>query len=686
MSDVGIRWLGIAPWPAVVAFCAMLAVGAIACREKPPPGPPPFNAEEVSGRLAALNFDEAFFRDLDVLRGAAATDSTALEASVQFELLALAAGLASRAPWLSRVTGGAPEDAIRIATFLQGVAHRVASRDEGLSRDLRALAGAFSPQAVSDLTSVLERADSDTPYAPALRLIATRGVVDALSKVVSAPEFERGPLFMQALPGWPNPPTTDPMQTAFPTAVKRLARWLSLGEGSDKGLASYVSKVREEVAELLEAHVFPMPVVQDPRPRPAAPSAGLSGAYSPLVVVALKGDEMRIGIRPVLAWKDGQVVDLAGERVFPGELVASGEELGRLTDALLEKVGARLRETAEVVTPLEARAFPQAGTIRNAERTDRGKALLWAVAGEQSARQLEVAIAAAEKAGFSEVRLLQPGSFFEVLPAFFRKVPEVPGTEALKGARVLVALGSGAAEVYPPTGGGRCKVPGGGWPEGVRVLKEGKEVLGVQIRWEEEAGFKGLLAASLTRWFGDSASGCVISPAVPLIVRSRDLPSAMILDAAAEVLATPGPAFARIADWFPGLFCREGALCPSAVPILFAVDRVPKPTKPEVAVEVSRPAGFCDQKDVARVMGGRAGAIRACYEMHLQRNPDLAGRLEVRFTIEEDGTVSGFTVTLNELTQEIAACVQRQIASLKFPKPAGGVCVIRWPYRFKPGG
>ncbi len=662
---------------------------ATACRKEAPPPPrePPLDVGQVAGRLAGLQFDDAFFRDLEVLKGAASKgDAAAQEASVRFEMCAVAAGLALRAPWLARLTGGDAGDAGRVAGFLKAAADRAASRDEALARDLRALAGAYDPAAVADLTGVLERASGDTPLAPAIRLVAIRRLLDALRTAAGAPESERGPLLMRALPGWPNPPTTDPMRTAFPTALQHLSRWLALGEGGEKGLGPAFGQVREEAATLLQAHAFPMPVVLESRSRASTPTVGLGGAYSPLVVASLKGEEWRIGLRPALGWKEGQVSDLAGERVFPGVPVASGEDLSRVTDALAEAAGARLREVAEAVAPLEARAFPQAGAARNADRGDRGRALLWAIEGTQPARRVETALTLAERAGFTDVRLVLPGVFFRVVPVFFRKVPVVPGVEAPKGSKVLVALGPGAAEVYPPGGGPRCQTPGGTWPEGVRVLKQGPAITGLQIRWEEEAGFKGLLAAVLGKWFGQSGAGCTLAPTVPVIVRSRDLPAAMLLDAAAEILAAPGPAFQGIADWFPGLACGEGSPCPAAVPIWFAADRVPKPTKPEAEVEVSRPAGFCDQKDVARVMNGRAGAVRACYEMHLQRNPELAGRLEVRFTIEEDGTISGLTVTANDLGQEVAACVLRQIANLTFPKPAGGVCVIRWPYRFKPGG
>lgn len=673
-----------------VFFGLVTLWSASACRKEAPPAPeePAPDVGQITNRLSGLACDEAFFRDLDALKEAASkpgADPTIQDAILRFDLATLAAGLSTAAPWLSRVTGGGPDDAGRVAMFLRGLSDRAAQRDPALAHDLRALAGAFDASAASDLTGVLRRIEGDGALAPAIRLVVARRLLDALRRVVGTPEFERGRLFMQVLPGWPNPPTSDPMETAFPTALKRLSQWLALGEGPEKGLAPHYAKTREDAAGLLQAHLYPMPVVHDPKPRAASP-AGVVGVYSPLVVATLKGETLSVGLRPVLAWQDGEVVNLAGARVFPGDAVASAEELSRVTDQLAEALGAKLREAADAAAPLEAKAYAHAGAARNADRTERGRALLWAVDGTQPARRFETALALAERAGFTDVRLMQPGFFFEVIPAFFRKVARVPEVAASKGEKVLVALGKGSAEVYPTLSGAGCGLPPGEWPEGVRVLKQGAVTTGLQVRWDEESGFRGLLSQVLGRWFQSSGRRCLTSPAVPVIVRSQDLPTAMVLDAATEIALAPGTPFASLGDWFPGATCGESLPCPAAIPILFAADRVPKPSKPEVEVEVSRPAGFCDQKEVARVMNGRAGAVRACYEMHLQRNPELAGRLEVRFTIEEDGTMSGLTVTVNELNQEVAACVIRQISSLKFPKPAGGVCVIRWPYRFQPGG
>jgi len=665
-------------------FVIVFAAAAIAagCREEAPAPSrePAVNTQEVIRRLTSLSADDAFFKDLDLLRAEAArsSDPALQDALTRTELNALAAGLASRAAWLPRLTGAEASDRSRIAAFLTASAKKLDARNPELAKDLLALAGMFDPSAVTVLTDTLEHAERNDAGAPALRAILAVGLLNALRGVVDAPESERGPLLMQAIPGWPNPPSSDPMQSAFPTALNRLSRLLSLAEGSEAALAPHFHALRAQAQEVFRDRVFPMPVVLEATPPAAVQVPGSPSTYSPILVSTLKGGEWKLGWRPLLAWSDAQVRDLAADRAWPGATIESGEALNRVQKPRIEAIAKQLEESQNAAADLEKRAYPQAETAWNSARQGRGKAMLWVVERAEVARRLDTALAVSTEAGFSDIRLVAPGSFFGVLPVFHRKVPEVPGVEPPKGGKVLVALSAEAAEVYPPAG---CKVPGSGWPEGARVLQQAGAVTGVQVRWSE-AGFQGRLSATL----GRMREACRGGPFVPLIVRSGDLAAAVILAAAAEVLASPGTPFPSLPDYFPGLACAEGRPCASAIPILFAPDRVPKPTSAEAQVEVSRPAGFCDPKDVKRVMDGRAGAVRACYEMHLQRNPELAGRLEIRFTIEEDGSMSGLAVTANDLGTEVASCVLRQVSSLRFPKPAGGVCVIRWPYRFKPGG
>ena len=179
-----------------------------------------------------------------------------------------------------------------------------------------------------------------------------------------------------------------------------------------------------------------------------------------------------------------------------------------------------------------------------------------------------------------------------------------------------------------------------------------------------------------------------VTPFVDVVVpKAKDLAAAQVIDAAAEVLSVEGEPFAGFAAWSPGLASEPTGPWPSAVPILYSDTPVPKAAKAESTVTETRPSGFCEKGAVQRVVMGRSGAYRACYEVELQRHPELAGRVEIRFTIEPDGTVSGVAATADDLgSVNVSQCLIKQVQGLNFPKPDGGVCVIRWPFKFQPGG
>lgn len=81
------------------------------------------------------------------------------------------------------------------------------------------------------------------------------------------------------------------------------------------------------------------------------------------------------------------------------------------------------------------------------------------------------------------------------------------------------------------------------------------------------------------------------------------------------------------------------------------------------------------------------GKFRACYERGLARDPTLSGRINVRFVIARDGSVSSAAVSDNEIPDcDVAGCLLPVYRSLKFPKPeGGGVVTVVYPIMFAPG-
>ncbi|MCA9521146.1 MAG: energy transducer TonB [Myxococcales bacterium] len=97
--------------------------------------------------------------------------------------------------------------------------------------------------------------------------------------------------------------------------------------------------------------------------------------------------------------------------------------------------------------------------------------------------------------------------------------------------------------------------------------------------------------------------------------------------------------------------------------------------------------GFCSRENIRRVVGRRAGALRACYEQELQVNNKLAGKVTVRWTINASGMVSGASIAQSTLnSSSVHSCILRRVRFMRFDKPQGGICIIQWPFVFRAGG
>lgn len=60
--------------------------------------------------------------------------------------------------------------------------------------------------------------------------------------------------------------------------------------------------------------------------------------------------------------------------------------------------------------------------------------------------------------------------------------------------------------------------------------------------------------------------------------------------------------------------------------------------------------------------------VRACYVRALGRRPDLGGRIEVRFTVHADGSVSAVSIERDDLGDPaMRECVESAVRSWTFP-------------------
>jgi len=97
--------------------------------------------------------------------------------------------------------------------------------------------------------------------------------------------------------------------------------------------------------------------------------------------------------------------------------------------------------------------------------------------------------------------------------------------------------------------------------------------------------------------------------------------------------------------------------------------------------------GILDAAEVNKVVKSRLTAIKMCYEKALKKNPTLAGKLSVRFTIGTSGRVTSASVSSDTLGDpEVSSCVIDKVKTFAFSKPEGGSVEYVFPFVFKPAG
>jgi len=75
------------------------------------------------------------------------------------------------------------------------------------------------------------------------------------------------------------------------------------------------------------------------------------------------------------------------------------------------------------------------------------------------------------------------------------------------------------------------------------------------------------------------------------------------------------------------------------------------------------------------------GFFRFCFEWELNRRPDLAGRVTMRFVIAEDGSVREATVLEDGLASEtVTRCFQGVTSRMTFPRPDDGEVTVHYPF------
>ena len=166
----------------------------------------------------------------------------------------------------------------------------------------------------------------------------------------------------------------------------------------------------------------------------------------------------------------------------------------------------------------------------------------------------------------------------------------------------------------------------------------------------------------------------------------------------AESVAEPESAPGSVAE--PELAAESGA-----EPELAAVERAASPSsgggaEPAVANDDDS-ASDADSEDpvihpvspvgIDGAMRGELLGIRECYQAWLNQNPDIGGRLVVRFTIEDDpeqpgeAGVSAVAIDDDSTVDHvfIEGCVMNAVSDLRFEPPEmGSPVTVTYPFQF----
>jgi tetratricopeptide (TPR) repeat protein len=108
---------------------------------------------------------------------------------------------------------------------------------------------------------------------------------------------------------------------------------------------------------------------------------------------------------------------------------------------------------------------------------------------------------------------------------------------------------------------------------------------------------------------------------------------------------------------------------------------------PQVRMGASQVHGSLPPEVIRRIVRQNYGRFRLCYEQGLQLNPNLRGRIVVRFAIDRNGAAVGPANAGSDLASAaVVACVVNAFRGLSFPKPDSGIVTVTYPMHFSPGG
>ncbi|MGH7270130.1 MAG: AgmX/PglI C-terminal domain-containing protein, partial [Polyangiaceae bacterium] len=111
-----------------------------------------------------------------------------------------------------------------------------------------------------------------------------------------------------------------------------------------------------------------------------------------------------------------------------------------------------------------------------------------------------------------------------------------------------------------------------------------------------------------------------------------------------------------------------------------------KVRSPRIREGATQVNGRLPPEVIQRIVRQNFGRFRLCYENGMRSNPNLQGRVSVKFVIDRSGAVSMTADGGSDLPdQGVVQCVVRGFGNLSFPQPEGGMVTVVYPIMFNPG-
>lgn len=116
-------------------------------------------------------------------------------------------------------------------------------------------------------------------------------------------------------------------------------------------------------------------------------------------------------------------------------------------------------------------------------------------------------------------------------------------------------------------------------------------------------------------------------------------------------------------------------------------DKAKKQISAEVKTASFTSQGSLSADSIRAVVERNIRGVKACYEKALTQQPDLQGKVVVKFTIGPEGKITEFSIEESTMgNKEVEGCILSRLRRWEFPKPDQGPVTVSYPFIFTASG